>query len=67
MVNIVLTVCMAAWSAHCTDERPVVADLSIMSCMIQGQQIAAEWLSDHPKWMLQRWRCEIGVPKQVPS
>ncbi len=24
---------------------------------------AANWLSDHPKWMLSRWRCEHNIPR----
>ena len=49
------------------DERPVYEDMSLTSCIVQGQQIASEWVSDHPKWMLTRWRCEQNVPRNVPS
>jgi hypothetical protein len=41
--------------------------MSLTACMVQGQQIASEWVSDHPKWMLTRWRCEQNVPRDVPS
>jgi hypothetical protein len=33
---------------------------------VQGQQIAQDWLADHPKWMLTRWRCENNIPRQRP-
>ena len=26
-----------------------------------------EWLAEHPKWMLSRWRCERNVPRQRAS
>ncbi len=67
MAHLVLTVCMAAWSAHCMDEQPILRDMRLGSCLIRGQEIAAEWVAEHPKWMLSRWRCEVGVPRQIPS
>jgi len=67
MVHLVLTLCMMAWQSHCMDERPVFQDMSLTSCMVQGQQIAAEWLADHPKWMLANWRCEQNGPRDIPS
>jgi hypothetical protein len=66
MVHLVLTFCMLAWQTHCTEERPI-EDMSLMACMVQGQQVAQEWLADHPKWMLQRWRCEQNVPRERAS
>jgi hypothetical protein len=67
MVHLVLTLCMMAWQTHCMDEQPVYGDMSLTACMVQGQQIASEWVSDHPKWMLTRWRCEMNIPRNVPS
>lgn len=67
MVHLVLTVCLMAWQAHCSDERPVLEDMTPTACMAVGQQVAAEWLADHPKWMLARWRCERGVTHDIPS
>jgi hypothetical protein len=67
MVHLVLTFCMLAAQTHCTEERPLVAELSLAACMTQGQQVAQEWLASHPKWMLSRWRCEKDVPRQLPS
>jgi len=28
---------------------------------------SAEWLADHPKWMLANWRCEQNGPRDIPS
>jgi len=49
------------------DERPVYEEMSLTSCMVQGQQIASEWLAGHPTWMLTRWRCEQNVPRDFRS
>jgi len=67
MVHLVLTVCMMAWQAHCADERPILEEMTMMACMIEGQQVAAEWVEEHPKWMLARWRCEQNVPRDYPT
>jgi hypothetical protein len=67
MVQIVLIFCLAASPGSCREERPVVEQLSLTSCMVQGQQIAQDWLADHPKWTLSRWRCEQNVPRERPT
>jgi hypothetical protein len=67
MVHLVLTFCMLAWQAHCTEERPLIEAVSPIACMTLGQQVAQDWLATHPKWMLTRWRCERNVPREIPS
>jgi len=67
MVHMVLTFCMMAWQTHCTEERPYTETLSLIGCMVQGQQVAQDWLNDHPRWMLKGWRCEQNVPRQQQS
>jgi hypothetical protein len=57
LVSLVLVFCMADSSA-CTEARPVTEDLSPMACMVRGQQVAQEWLAEHPGWQLSRVRCE---------
>jgi len=34
---------------------------------VRGQHYASEWLAEHPKWRLSRWRCERNVPRQHPA
>ena len=58
---------MLAWQTHCTEERPLIQNMTLMGCMVEGQQIAQDWLASHPKWTLSRWRCEHNVPRQIPS
>jgi hypothetical protein len=49
MVHLVLTVDMMAWRSHCSDERPVLQDMSPMACMVEGQQVAPEWVGGSPE------------------
>lgn len=67
MVYLVLTFCMMAWQTHCTEERPLLENLTLAGCVVEGQRVAQSWLADHPKWMLTGWRCEQNVPRQIPS
>lgn len=67
MIELVLVFCLSASPGSCEEQRPLVPDLSLVSCLTQGQQIAQEWLADHPKWTLTAWRCEQNVPRQEPS
>ena len=67
MAELVLIFCLAGTPGSCQEERPLVADMSLMTCLVQGQQYAANWIADHPKWTLSGWRCEQNVPRQRQS
>jgi hypothetical protein len=67
MAELVLIFCLAGTPSSCQEERPLVADMSLMTCLVQGQQYAANWIADHPKWTLSGWRCEQNVPRQRQS
>jgi len=66
MTALVLVFCIQSTPSACTEQRPAEA-LSLLACLMRGQQYAAEWLAEHPKWMLARWRCEQNVPRQEPA
>ena len=63
MVTLTLVVCLSSMPNICHEEHPPVDVLSTTACMIQGQQIAAEWTEQHPKWQVTGWRCQFG-PRQ---
>lgn len=66
MITLILIVCLSATPDVCHEEKPPVDVASPMSCMVQGQQIAAEWVSEHPKWQLSAWKCQFGArEKQI--
>ncbi len=60
MISLILVVCLSATPDVCKEERPPIEITSPMVCLIQGQQIASQWLEDHPKWRLSAWRCQFG-------
>jgi len=68
MIELVLIVCMTSSPTSCHEEHLTVAEaLSLRSCAMQGQAYAAEWIAEHPKWLLSGWRCENNVPKEEPT
>lgn len=67
MTELVLVFCLLSSPGSCQEQRPLMPDLSLVGCLTQGQQIAQEWLNDHPKWTLSRWRCEQNVARREPT
>jgi hypothetical protein len=68
MIQIVMLYCLINSPTSCQEQRPVTNEpLTLMECAIHGQEIAQEWLSDHPKWTLSKWRCEANHPKEQDS
>jgi hypothetical protein len=66
MIELVLTVCLLASPTSCRDERANLQAASLMSCMVQGQVYAARWITEHPAYSLQRWRCGPRDPHGLP-
>ncbi len=65
MVSLILVVCLAATPEICREERPPLEDISQVSCIVQGQQLASQWLDEHPKWALRGWRCKLGAAEKA--
>ena len=64
MISLILVVCLSATPDICREDRPPIDDVSPMACMVEAQFIAAQWLEDHPKWVLSGWRCRREEPEQ---
>jgi hypothetical protein len=64
ITTLILVVCLSGTPNNCHEERPPIDVASPMACMIQGQQMAAQWLEEHPKWRLNGWRCQFGPPEK---
>jgi hypothetical protein len=69
VMNVLLSIvfCLTANASECQTVRPVQPDgfVGIAGCTIEGQQEAAAWLEEHPKWRLDRIKCTLGnKPKE---
>jgi hypothetical protein len=65
MTALVLVFCLQSSPNSCVEQRPL-EDMAPLACIVRAQAYAANWLSDHPKWRLSRWRCEHNIPRQQP-
>jgi hypothetical protein len=65
MTALVLVFCLQSSPNSCVEQRPL-EDMAPLACIVRAQAYAANWLSDHPKWRLSRWRCEHNIPRQRP-
>ncbi len=67
MIELVVVYCLAADPKQCVEQHSPLDSPLPMTCMVAGQQQAAAYVWEHPKYRLARWRCEVDVPKQVPA
>jgi hypothetical protein len=45
------------------ESRPAFEQpLTPLSCMMNAQFVAEQYVTEHPEWRLARWRCEVNVP-----
>jgi hypothetical protein len=65
MTALVLVFCLQASPSACVEQHPI-DDIDPVACAFRAEEYAANWLSNHPKWILSRWRCERNVPRQRP-
>lgn len=58
MVDLVLTVCLAANPANCRDEHLLFQSRgSLFQCMILAPAEIAKWSAEHPALKIVRWKC----------
>jgi hypothetical protein len=64
LVTLSLVFCLLGQPSHCQTLRPDGEDgwVGLPGCILRGQELAVQWLADHPKWGLDRIRCSPGNP-----
>jgi hypothetical protein len=66
LVEIVMTVCALSQPNVCEDKHlQFNSEVSLNQCVMAAQPYIAQWIGDHPKWTVMRWRCEY--PKAAKS
>lgn len=59
MIELVLTVCVAAHPDRCRDEHMLFdRDYTPRQCMMSAPPFVAQWGGQHPEWFVQRWKCQ---------
>ncbi len=60
MIELVMTVCIVAQPATCRDQKVLLdATNTPFQCMMNAQPTIAQWGTEHPKWFVQRWKCQM--------
>jgi hypothetical protein len=68
MIVLILVYCLSSDGKQCIEKRLAAENFpSPAACVSSAQQRAIEYLREHPKYVLKRWRCEVNVPRQVPT
>lgn len=63
VVDLILTVCLAASGERCHDEHLYFESRgSLMHCMSLAPAEIAKWTEEHPKFKVVRWKC--AFPKK---
>ena len=57
MITLLIVVCLAG---SCKEEPVAIPEGA--SCVMNGQELAQDWLREHPKWEFRGWRCRYGEP-----
>lgn len=58
LVELVMTVCLAATGAECHKEHMLLeSGGSAHECLMQSPIHIARWSDTHPKWRVVRWQC----------
>ena len=67
MITLVLVFCHFTEPIDCQIVRLVPESETPIGCLHEGEERAALWLDDHPRWELVHTICERDVPRQKPA
>jgi len=61
MMTIILSACLVADPNQCKDFRlPLDVQMDSTQCTMSAPPYFAQWMEDHPKWQVRRWKCQPG-------
>jgi hypothetical protein len=59
LMVIVMTVCALSDPNRCEEQRvEFSSQASLNRCVMNAQPYLAQWIAEHPKWSIKRYRCE---------
>ena len=56
---VIMSVCLLATPATCKEEqvRQSVEERPPIACIVEGQNTVAVWQTEHPAYVVKRWKC----------
>ena len=67
MITLIIVLCRFTEPIGCEILRLVPDSATPIGCLLEGQERAARWLDDHPRWELVHTICEKNVAPQRPA
>jgi hypothetical protein len=66
LVEVIITVCAIAQPNVCEEQHLQFTSAgSLRQCVTAAPPYIARWISEHPKWVAVRWRCDAGGKKDA--
>jgi hypothetical protein len=60
MIALLITFCLSAQPDRCMERADFDAMTSVEECILTGQQAGAQWVSEHPAWVMRTFSCRRG-------
>jgi len=58
-IDLIVTVCAVLSPTTCEEQHLMYSGGgSPRQCAMEAPPYIAQWIGEHPKWMVVRWRCE---------
>jgi hypothetical protein len=68
LIELIVTVCATAHMNVCEEEHlRFASSASLRQCALAAQPYIAQWIGEHPKWTVVRWRCEDPAGRNEKS
>lgn len=59
-IALLITFCLSGQADRCVERADFDSPASVAQCMIAGQQAGAQWVTEHPAYVMRSFRCRIG-------
>jgi hypothetical protein len=63
LIELIVTVCALSLPSQC-EVISFSAGMSLNQCVMNAQPYIAQWINEHSKRVVMRWRCDYGGSKE---
>jgi hypothetical protein len=60
LIGLVITFCLSAQPDRCMDRTDFDAMPTVEECILTGQRAGAQWVAEHPAWVVRTFSCRRG-------
>ncbi len=63
-IALLITFCLSGQPDRCVERSDFDGPASVVECLIAGQQAGAQWVADHPAYIMRSFRCRLGCGRE---